>query len=83
MKLTQYFSPFYDHGRRFVGVKPAKADELMARGARAALEPGMVTITVDGESKIYTVDKHLHRKDIAEWVNQFNERASAKRGETR
>ena len=74
MKLTQYFSPFYDHGRRFVGIKPSKADDLIARGARATVEPGIVTITVEGESEVYATNKHIHRKDIVKWVNEFNKR---------
>jgi hypothetical protein len=76
--LVKLFTPWYDHGRRFVGIKPGEADKLVAQGLTASYAEGTVTISDPAGqygTKYYPVNKHLHRRHIIKWVDGFNERA--------
>ena len=76
--IAGQFSPFYDHGRRFVGVSPKQADKWIAEHATASLADGVVTIRqADGTEVPFAVGKHLHRADVANWVRTFNKRSNA------
>jgi len=78
--IARLFNKFYDHGRRFVKIKPAEADRLIEAGATASYESGLVTITEPGQlAAHYPVDKHLHRRDTVNWVDEFNKRAAPNR----
>lgn len=78
--LVHTFSPFYDHGRRWINIKPARVDELIAVHAVASLDAvGVLVITepgaLGGVSHTYSPPKHLHRRKVATWVREFNRRA--------
>ena len=77
MKVSQYFSPFYDTGRRHAGISARETDRLIALGATAELAAGIITITPPGGPAVtLTVPKHLHRAQISKWVTEFNHRAT-------
>ena len=78
--LVHVFAPFYDHGRRWLGINPGDVDRMIARGALATLNGATLTITEPDNAYAFSAPKHLHRRKVAAWVNEFNRRSRRSAG---
>jgi hypothetical protein len=74
--IVCYFSPFYDHARRWLGWKPSSVDKLLAMpGAHAEVNGRALRVTTDHDGIFETSGSFIHGKKIAGWVGEFNRRA--------
>lgn len=81
MSPGKYFSPFYDHARRFAGLSPATVDAyLAARGAAEISAGGVITLAAQGMHPHYANVAPQHRANMTRWANQFNDRSGQERG---
>jgi hypothetical protein len=77
MTPGKYFSPFYDHARRFAGLSPATIDAyLAARGMAEMNAGGMIVLSVQGMNPHFANVAPQHRANMARWVNDFNQRSA-------
>jgi hypothetical protein len=77
MSARKYFSPFYDTGRRRLGVSPATVDALLAARATAELSGSNAVVfrTPDGRIAHQATYRPWRRQRATGFVNMFNERA--------
>jgi hypothetical protein len=79
MTLRKWFTPFYDTGRRLLGLSPAVIDRAIGVHATAEANGRMVLITEpDGTQWTGTVTGWRSSKashTASQWVNEFNWRA--------
>lgn len=77
MTPAKYFSPFYDHARRFAGLSPATIDAYLAACGTAEIGAGgVITLAAQGMGPHYANVAPQHRANMTRWVNQFNERSA-------
>jgi hypothetical protein len=74
---AKWVSPFYDTGRRFLGVSPQTLDGLVAAGAVAEMRASNTVAFIDPAGRVQhqATYRGWHRGKITKWVNKFNERA--------
>lgn len=73
----KYFSPFYDHARRFAGLSPATVDAYLAARGRAEISAGgVITLAAQGLGPHFANVAPQHRQNMTRWVNQFNDRSA-------
>ena len=76
MTPAKYFTPFYDHARRFAGLSPATIDAyLAARGMAEMNAGGMIVLNAQGMGPHFANVAPQHRGNMARWVNSFNQRS--------
>lgn len=78
--LATYVSPFFDFGRRKLGLSPRTIKTYLANGATASLNGKSVELRYrdqTGSDRVaYGRAGFGHGNHATRWVNQFNKRAS-------
>ncbi|HXL87803.1 MAG TPA: hypothetical protein VN969_02275 [Streptosporangiaceae bacterium] len=75
MTVAKYFSPFYDVGRRFIGVSPEMIDQMLADGVRAEMSAGnLINFGRGGQIVHQATYRGHHRGKVTSWVGKFNGR---------